>query len=313
MITQSLDLSASTIVKLFEEGQCLTFNPQESFDYRNIIEKESRYKKEHQLSDIWTTSKIAKLAFDSFNPPFHYFSNGVVIHAFNPEQDNSLNLKRIEKVLYMRGYKIQKVYGPQTQFDMITYSYFLRKISKHALKTYSLDTNMVFEPIPDKRAFVKKCFGNGNILLTASKYENIPETYRKCLALFENGDFFISNRYKTGNLIFDPALPTDFKLANNKYIYLQRRFVPQNYIDALYQKATDYDWYGSGTNIRTADSGKSEEPDTSFYIENLLKQRSCISILDNPKQISRKPNHDLYVLFNDGKLLLSKNQTSYFN
>lgn len=271
MITQSLDLSFLTLQKLFQDGVCLTYNPSESFDYKSVIEKEVK------LKNTWITSKIAKLAFDNYNVPFHYFSNGVLIHAFDPSKDNSENFKRIEKMLFTRGYKIEKVFGPQKQIDFFAYSDFLRKISDYALKNYSLEQNIIFESIPNKNAFIKNCFKNGNILLTASKYEHISESCRSYVALFEDGSFYASDRYKTGSLVFNPRLPIDFKFANRQYFYLQLKYIPQDYLDGLYQAAKKYDWYQPKNEQQNSNNKnpliKAQKTAQEIYIE-MLKQKA---------------------------------------
>lgn len=271
MITQPLDLSPLTLQKLFQDGICLTYNPCESVDYKNIIEKEVL------LKNTWVTSKIAKLSFDNYHVPFHYFSNGILIHAFDPTKDNSANFKRIEKILFTRGYKIEKVYGPQKQIDFFAYSEFLRKISDYALIKYPLEQNIIFESIPNKNIFIKNCFKNGNILLTASKYEHVSESCRSYVALFEDGSFYASDRYKTGSLVFNPRLPVDFKFANRQYFYLQLKYIPQDYLDGLYQAAKKYDWYqpkNEQQNLNNKKSSiKAQKTAQEIYIE-MLKQKA---------------------------------------
>jgi len=271
MITQSLDLSFLTLQKLFQDGVCLTYNPCESIDYKTVVEKEIK------LKNIWVTSKIAKLAFDNYNVPFHYFSNGVLIHAFDPSKDNSENFKRIEKILFTRGYKIEKVFGPQKQIDFFAYSDFLRKISDYALKNYSLEQNIIFESIPSKKNFVTNCFKNGNILLTASKYEQLSESCRSYVALFDDGSFYASSRYKVGSLAFNPDLPKDFKFANRQYFYLQLKYIPQDYLDELYQEAKKYDWYQPIVKTQTVIDEKPQltthKTAQQIYIE-MLKQKA---------------------------------------
>ncbi|MBQ8870515.1 MAG: hypothetical protein IJ019_03970 [Alphaproteobacteria bacterium] len=308
MITQSLDLSPLTLDKLFNDGLCLTFNPSESIEYKDIIEQEIK------LKNTWVLSKIAKLAFDNYNAPFHYFSNGVLIHAFVPSKDNDIALARIEKMLFIRGYKIEKVYGPQNQIEFFAYSDFLRKISEYALKIYPQKEHIYFESIPDKKTFIETCFKNGNVLLTASKYENIPESCRSYMALFEDGSFYVSNRYKIGNSIFNPQLPKDFKFANRKYFYLQLKYIPQDYLDALYTQAKKYDWYQPKTEKQSiADeksSAKTQKSAKEIYIE-MLKQKARYL-----KKMLNIPHHEALetvakmVGFNNFKEALTINESN---
>ena len=157
MITQSLDLSPLTIEKLFNEGTCLTFDPRLSNAYCDAVRNAS--------ANVWATSSIAKLSLGSYNPPLHYFSNGVLIHRFYNKNDTAIKLKQIEKIISSKGYKIETIYGPQNAMEFIYYSDFLGTISTTAILKYSVDTNIQYEPIPDKKTFVKNCFKNGNVLM----------------------------------------------------------------------------------------------------------------------------------------------------
>ena len=322
MNTQSLDLTHETLEKLFQDGVCLTFNPAGPTYWDNILQKEREYKKKHKVRYVWVVPKVTTLGLEHYNVPFHFFSSGVLIHAFNPAKDYSVKLKKIEKALSLHGYKITNIYGPQAQFDVFEYSQFLQKISKYGYEQYPYEKNFEIISLPDKQSFVKSCFANNNILLTASKYEQIDPTCRQYLALFENGMFFVSTNYKGGNAINDPSSVYDFSLQYNQYVYLKRQYVPQDYIDALYIKAKSFDWYISEEeateNLPLKNNLTVEEKRRmNDYIEKLLENRRCISVTLPPSTAPyighMEPRHDWYVLFSDGKLILSKDRNEFMN
>ncbi len=322
MKTLPLDLNQETLERLFQEGVCLTFQPFGQDYWKSILDKEYQYRLKNNLKQTWIVQKYNPLSLEQYNIPFHFFSNGVLIHAFNPAKDNSLRLTKIKRALEFHGYKIKKIFGPQIQFDLFAYNEFLQKISKYAYTQYTPEQNFEIVPLPDKETFLKNCFKNNNILLTASKYEKINPSCRQYLALFENGMFFVSTNYKGGNAINDPSVIYDFSMKYNQYVYLRRLYVPQDYIRALYQKAQKFDWY-----ISPKDASQNLPPQHNLtseeivlmqdYILNLLTGRKCISVTLPP---STEPyinhveaRHDWYVLFDDGKLILSKDRHEITN
>lgn len=237
MFTQSLYLSAETIDKLFAEGDCLTFDFTDSKDYYEYIFNNHLVKK-----GMWIESKIAKL-FSAHIIHRFTFSNGVLIHALDPDKDNSSRLNLIKKIIESQNLKISAVYGPQKPLDCIAYSEFLRAISERAYEKYPAKQHIYTKRIPALNEFISECFKNNNILLTASKYHNfneskyrnLHESYRTCLALFENGLLFVSDR--AGSDISNPKTLTKFKNVKNDYFYLQHQYIPQEYLDALYKEA----------------------------------------------------------------------------
>ena len=317
MKTLPLSLTQETLEKLFQDGTCLTFNPIGPTYGRSIMERQREYKLKHNVKDVWIIQKLNTLPLEHYNVPFHFFSNGVLIHRFNPTKDYSYMLEKIKKALSLHGYKIKKIYGPQVQFDIFGYSEFLQKISKYADIQYPPEQNLEIMPLPDKDSFLKKCFDKNNILLTASKFEQIAPTYRKFLALFEDGSFFVSKDYKGGNSINDPETTYDFSVKYNQYVYFKRKYVPQDYLEALYEKAKTFDWYISENealkNLPPQENLTDEEKfKMQDYIKTLLENRKCISVTLPPSTAPYighiAPHHDWYVLFNDGKLILSKDR-----
>ena len=322
MKTLPLDLTQETLEKLFRDGVCLTFNPF-GFDYfKSVIEKEHEYKIKNNFKQTWIVPKLAILPQEHYNVPFHFFSNGVLIHTFNPIKDYTSNLERIKKALSLHGYKITQIYGPQIQFDIFGFSEFLQKITKYAYTQYPADENLEIVPLPDKDTFIKSCFKDNNVLLTASKFEPIDPSYRDLLALFEDGRFFVSLDYKGGNSINDPSTVYDFSVKYEQYVYFRRQYVPQSYIEALYNKAKSFDWY-----ISKEQAFKKLPPEEILpqeevlqmnnYISKLLENRKCISVTLPPSTAPYKdhikPQHDWYVLFADGKLVLSKDRHEITN
>lgn len=322
MKTLPLDLTEQTLEKLFQDGVCLTFNPIGATYWRSVLEKEREYKTKNNVKHTWVVPTLATLPLEQYNVPFHFFSNGILIHTFNPTKDYSVKLEKIKKALLFHGYKVTKIYGPQIQFDIFAYSEFLQKISKYAYAQYPSEQNFKITAIPDKSSFLKECFANKNVLLTASKYEHIDPACRKYLALFDNGMFFVSIDYKGGNDINDPSTTYDFSFNYNQYVYLKRLYVPQDYIDALYVKAKTFDWYISEKEAlqnlpKKEILTKEESLQMHDYIAKLLENRKCISVTLPPSTAPYihhvEPRHDWYVLFNDGKLILSKDRHEFTN
>ncbi|MBO4285134.1 MAG: hypothetical protein J5895_02760 [Alphaproteobacteria bacterium] len=312
MKTLSLDLTPVMLEKLFQDGTCLTF----SYDYvppQLNYEMNLKYEFKHKnhLKNAWVVSKVATLSFDSYPAPFQFFSNGVLIHNFDPTKDNSIQFKRIERMLSLHGYQIKEVYGPQTQFEFFAYDKFLRQISEYAVLKYSPESHLEAVKIPDKKTFVQSCFAKGQVLLTSSKTSKIDPFVRDYIALFDDGSFYVSEDYSNLNPINDPSIPSHFRREYPDFYFLKRRYVPQDYLAALDEKAKSFDWYlpvQKAVDLKTPKREFSETAlkDVTEYMKTLFNGRKCISVT-NPKIKDGDyiPEHDTYVLFDDGKLVIS--------
>lgn len=319
MKTLPLSLTQETLEKLFQDGICLTFRPFGATYFKSIMEKEHDYKIKYNIKFTWHLYKLATIPLEW--PSFVFFSNGVLIPRFSPTKDYSLKLEKIKRALSLHGYKITKIFEP-AQDEIPDFTEFLKKIEEYAFTQYPAEKNLEIIPLPDKDSFVKDCFKNGNILLTASKFEQIDPSCRQYLALFEDGSFFVSNDYEGGNSINDPSMTYDFGTKYNQYVYFKRKYVPQDYLEALYEKAKTFDWYISYDealkNLPPQENlTNGEKLQMRDYIKTLLKNRKCISVTLPPSTAPYvhhvEPRHDWYVLFDDGKLILSKDRHEITN
>ena len=299
MTDTKFPLNDITVDELFNNGVCLTYQPFEdmpAFMHEKDLERE--YTKTHNGAKCYIVSKTAILAPKSL-PRFHFFSNGVLIHngIEQPEQ-----LKRIKRVLELRGYEIKKEYAPNknNQAEFFYIGNVINIISREAKLRYNYLTDFEVKPLPDRQAFVENCFKNCGVLLTASKDENIEPEYRKMLALFEDGSYFISDDYIGGKSAFNRNMERIFWEKHPDYVYLNPIYVPSDYIKALYKKAEEYAWYApTGNEISEAEDGVGE----------LFNGRKCLSVCDkafNFKVVS--PDIDRFALFSDGELFLSEDK-----
>jgi len=310
--TQSLSLNEATLEKLFQEGVCLTFSYKDPLNFHYIEEAQRQYRKEHKTQNSWVVFDVAKLCLQRPFAPFHFFSNGVLIHRFSLKEPVALILEQISKTLSMHGYRIKEIYGPQKDMEVFDYGTFLDKISKHAAEIYPAKKSIHIVSLPEKKEFVENCFSKNQVLLTAAQQEKITPEYRKCLALFDDGALYVSNAYGVGNLIHDPAVVYEAVSAHRtQYLILERRYVPQDYLDALYEKAKSFSWY-----LPENEAPQNLKPQTTISpqdlqnIRALCQNRKCISIVNPPHVDGQyKPTRDMFVLFDDGKLIVNADLT----
>ena len=313
MNTQSLELTQATLEKLFKEGDCLTFSYADPSNYGYIVEAQYKYQKEHHAKDTWVVYDVAKLSLQRPFAPFCFFSNGVLIHRFSVKAQVRMMLEQISKTLLMHGYKVKKIYGPLQDMEVFDYGTFLDKISKYAAELYPAPKSIHIVSLPEKEEFIENCFSKGQILLTASRYEKIDAEYRKCLALFDDGALYVSSAYQIGNLINDPGVVyAAIKAHSTQNLILERRYVPQDYLDALYEKAKSFDWYlpedKLPQDLKNKDTLFKEDEQT---VKNLCSNRKCVSIVNPPHVFGQmKVTHDEFVLFGDGKLLIKDDLTN---
>lgn len=299
MTDTKFPLNDITVDELFNNGVCLTYQPfEDMIAFTHAKELEREYTKNHNGAKCYVVSKTATMAPKSL-PRFHFFSNGILIHngIEQPEQ-----LRRIKKVLELRGYEIKKEYAPNKN-NLAEFFYIgnvINIISREAKIRYNYLTDFEVKPLPDRKTFVENCFKNCGVLLTASKAENIEPEYRKMLALFEDGSYFISDNYIGGKSAFNRNMERIFWEKHPDYVYLNPIYVPSDYINALYKKAEEYDWYAPSEN-------KSVEVQAD--VGELFNGRTCLSVHDKVagfKVIS--PDIDRFALFSDGELLLSEDK-----
>lgn len=303
-------LNYEIIEELFKNSVCLTYDPMESSSawqyYKQLAEE---YKKEHNVKYVRACSKTAKIGKGRYNTDFHYFSDGTLVHccdicSTNEEHKRKAEakLQRIIKLLKIRGYQVKKIYGPQKPMDFFSYSDMMRHISERALQIYSYIDDLSVEALPNKQDFVEECFAGDNVLLTACKGENLPIKCRDFMALFADGKFFISEDYASrlgvknnGNIY---QLKYDY-LAS--YPYCAEQFVPQEYINALYEKAKEFSWYAKPEEINSNRMSVDALIKMNKYVDELFKNRACLSVVNpDPDSTFMIPDFTRYAVFSDG-------------
>ena len=191
-------LTYQIIEQLFKNGVCMSYNPIEpmsAWQYGKQLQED--YRKAHNVKRCRLVSKTAKLWQRNYHPVFHYFSDGSLIYSrWLQEKGASEVLEKIKTMLRIRGYKLKKIYAPQEQTDVFKYDKMLRYITEQAWLRYPYSEDLTATAFPDKDKFVAECFSADNVLLTASKDENIAPECRRCLALFTDGHFFVSDVYQ---------------------------------------------------------------------------------------------------------------------
>lgn len=315
--TDTTSLDYVIIQELFAKAVCLTYHPLEPVAALQYAEEiASEYKKEHNVKHVFVRSKNAKIPQGPYAIDFHYFTDGTLIHCCEPCDYKDEDLKaqieakkqRIYTLLKLRGYPIKRVYSPQSQRDFFTYHDMLRYISERALLEYSYKTDLYVEPLASKADFVKECFSNGNILLTASKDEKFPFDCRKFMALFANGRYFVSEDYLDSmgikNVQKVYQLKKDYM---REYCFTQVDKVPQDYINALYEKAKEFDWYMPSDNVSMQSQNSTTTDELILinrYINDLFKTRKCLTVT-NPDKYFMSPDDNNYAVFSDGLVVSS--------
>ncbi len=306
MTDTNFNLSPNTINDLFANGKCLTFYFLESSDvFSYAMDKQSEFEKQTGKNAI-IKSKTSVMPQVNFNKNFHFFSNGVLILATTSKK----KIKNIKRAIALHGFEIKEIYGPKKPVDEIYLDMFLHDIHKEALKRYSHQEDIFIEAIPDIKTFVENLFIPGNECLTASKNEILDPKYRDYMAVFANGRVIVS-REKTDS-IFSTSDHLDFRYDNPDYVALEYEYVPHEYLEAIYQKAKEYDWYISKEDMQQLmpkqNISDEEINKMNVFIDNLLKNKKCLSVTTPMTSggWSVSPDKLKYALFSDGTLVYAK-------
>ncbi|MBQ7303318.1 MAG: hypothetical protein IJW75_00165 [Alphaproteobacteria bacterium] len=306
MTDTNFNLSPNTINDLFANGKCLTFYFLESSDvFSYAMDKKRRFEKQTGKNAI-IKSKTSVMPQVNFNKNFHFFSNGVLILATTSEN----KIKNIKRAIKLNGFEIKEIYGPKKPEDEMYFDIFLHNIHNEALKCYSHQEDILIEAMPDIKTFVENLFISGNECLTASKNEILDPKYRDYMAVFANGRVIVS-REKT-NGIFSTSDHTDFPYDNPDYVALEYEYVPHEYLEAIYQKAKEYDWYISKEDMQQLmpkqNISDEEINKMNVFIDNLLKNKKCLSVTTPMTSggWSVSPDKLKYALFSDGTLVYAK-------
>ena len=309
--------------KLLAEGDCLTYRwlkPKQEKLWKQTGVLREEYLKDHPEEVCFVRNRRFPLTVVNSN--FHYFSNGVLVHCFSP-QNAPKRIERVRKMLAYYGYEVKQIYGPEEKSEIIKYYEILLDISEQTDKIEVDINDLELVSYKNPAEFIKYCFIKDSILLTAAKDATFIPERRQYVALFDNGLLVVSKDYKEQNSFrgFEPA--DHFIRCNRHLPMLEAIYVPQAYLDALYKEAEKYDWYISPEDVAENQSAERAEEKRQMeeYAENILKGRTCISVtipripymgiyLDYRMTY---PEYERYVLFSDGKLVLSNLKHSAHN
>ena len=101
-------------------------------------------------------------------------------------------------------------------------------------------------------------------------------------------------------------------MENVGYLHMQLEYVPQDYIDALYEKAKEYEWYetpGAAAQKLKKDTATLQK--MQQYIADLFGNRKCVSVLWPEIKGMLPPDEGKYALFNDGTLLIAQSRKNF--
>ena len=314
MTDTNTSLNYEIIERLFQNSVCLTYNPLQSaaaWQYARELQRD--FEKQHNIEHSRICSKFSKMPQGRYNAHFHYFSDGTLIHCCyddsklsgNRQGELTMELQRILNMLKIRRYPVKTVYAPQTPMDFIYYSEFLRYISEQALLKYSYKEDLYVEPFLSKEEFVKDCFANGNILLSASKDELLPPDCREFMALLADGRYYVSeeyhNRFGAKNCGKVGRFRADYLLH---YCVVAEETIPQEYLDALYKEAEKYEWFSSVEDTAAKQKTRmnvDELMKMNQFIDNVFQKRTCLTVV-NPDIDSTfmSPDSQEYAVFSDG-------------
>ncbi|MBQ4399960.1 MAG: hypothetical protein II830_01545, partial [Alphaproteobacteria bacterium] len=230
------DLSFET---LFKNGVCLTYDPFEprgAFHYALELKKE--YCEQNNVKRALIKSG-AELSSGKLTPDFHYFSNGILIHNFD-ENEQSM-LQRVLTMLKIRNLPIRKIYAVRQIYDYWKSSDYMRHLSERANLFYPYKDNIKITQFPKQEECISECFANGNVLLTASKEESVNPNIRGILALFADGRYYVAEEYGGAPRRYNDKNIKIFKKEHKDYVFLNEIFVPREYITALYKEAEKYE------------------------------------------------------------------------
>lgn len=296
-------MTEEELTKLFERGDCLTF------DYTSTLKNFSYYSQMSRFykKPVLLTSKMSMFALEKSE--FHYFNNGILVCSMfaRPEV-----LKQFKQLLRKKGYMLreERFYSFEGEkFDFVD----MRAISELACQKYPCEQDLKVVELPTPEEFAQKLFDDNNVCYTASKMEDIHPKYRKFLALFSNGQFIVSDEYCFNSKTQDYLEVKDFSQKYKKYLYLRAQYVPLNYIEAIYAYAQKFDWFISEEEHIAKWHEKHTFPRASkdaikmnMYIDELLRNNECLSVV-NPLPNIMSPDRLKYALFADGSLIVDEN------
>lgn len=309
MTNTEFNLSPATINELFQNGTCLTYVPFVSSDaWSYAMDKKREFEKQTGKKAIFK-SKKATMPVRAFSKGFHFFSNGVLILATLSEN----KIENIKKLIKLHGHEIKEIHKPENDMQCMMFDIFLHDISKEAEKRYYYKEDLIIEPLPDVKTFVKNLFADGNECLSASKNAVVNPKIRESMAFFANGRIILSQEKTDSHNIYGNTDHYDIKDYQSDFVFLERETLPHQYIEAIYQEAKKYPWHISSEdalkNIPQQEVSDEDIHKMNLYIENLIANRKCVSVTIPVRggEISASPDIQKYALFADGKLVYANN------
>ena len=314
--------------QLFTNGECLTYRQEYSGAMITAVkEAERKFKKENPQKACLIGYDLDEDCGGKKNVPhkyldFHYFSDGTLVICLPPEKSEKV-VEKARKYLAEYGYEIKQICGPAKAEEWEDYFKLLLDITEKTRKKYDLGTESLQIRVFDTpQEFADFCFADDAVLLTADKNRRFEPQYRRFLALFSNGKFAVSEDYREDeDFAYSVEIETFKREVKDEFPYISPIFVPQNYLEELYKRAEKYEWFAS---VEQAAENmpkitEEERQEMQQYAENLLQNHECISIT-TPRirymsiyldPLETSPDYNRYVLFDDGKLILSKKYHNY--
>lgn len=297
------------IEQLFNNGYCLTFNP---MLIKTVWQREHskvlNFEKANPHQDYVLINKKSPIVLNFCD--FHYFSDGTLIHCLAPSAPyKQEKLENIMRLLSFHGYTVKRILAPFTDDERMDYFSLIYYISRAAEEKYTDFSDLEVAKLPDKETFVSSCFANGNILLNACVSELMHPNFWDVAAIFADGRYILPDKYTKQSDFYGTHLQKRFEAKyRERHVLLTPQYVPQDYFDALYEKAKEFDWYISPENMekKFPPHSKQEIENMNAFIDDLIKNRKCISVIPNNGFSFPLPMNFRYALFDDGKLICSK-------
>lgn len=291
------------IIGLMAHEEAVGYNPFYSMKAWNL-----RYdiKKKAQASGQVLSKKVL-LPFD--NNRFILFADGSLFYRFDVPQEA---IERVLKLAAQKNFMVKKVYGNHNIRQGYSYSN-MEQLIENIDNIYSDMQNFYFEKLPEQKKFIQNLFTNGNICLTASKEEKIDSECREYLALMSDGRFLVAEEYGNRHGVRDYRKIEAFRRRHPEYVYLQREYVPQNYIKAIYKKAEEFDWFLPADKAKPNKSERKltedEKLKMNIFIYKLLADNNkCLSVVCPSEHLFYAPDTVKYALFSNGRLLLDEQE-----
>jgi hypothetical protein len=289
--------------ELFKDADLLTykvgaglFEPER---VNNSFAQISALRRENKI----LASSVAPLSLDN-GYDLALFSNGLLFVSELITDTQIKMLKRMAKEYYVEIDKIKEIDRDK-----------IHRINAYARYIYQ-DKNYI-KSIKNKTEFIDELFANDSVCLTACDSIVINPEVRNCVACFDNGRYLIS---KETYLLSDisPIIEKVRIFFDRTRVFLEREFVPQSYIDAIYEKAKTKEWFiDKKTQLEKVELQKSKNDKNKRQLssDDINKMNKFIDKLFENSECLTNDNNDLvdyihkdkYALFDNGVLILNEN------